>query len=325
MKKLYLFPIILGFMLLTVTACSDDDDEQQQGASAIKTSEGEAWRMSNKVDFTKTGNGTLTHFQVMLPAPHTNIYQEVENVTYTEGELLTDKRYGNQAIYVNRNDFPGTTYSLKSEFHVYTKKVDVDFSKIKAIHPYNPTSEPCRLYLGDREPYIMTTNPWVVSTGDSLWQQSANVLDYARHCYEHVATHLRYIHGPWRTLQQILKEGGGECGDFTTVVVSLLRYKGIPSRHNNCITLFGGYHVWGDFYLEGYGWIPFDATYKNGDPNGDYFGKYDGQCVVLSHDFYPDFDVDMKPFLLQDYWYQYDCDGDCGISASHRFRRINAL
>lgn len=325
MRRWGLLPLVIGLVMLTMTSCSDEDDELGTH-SVIKTTEGEAWRMSNKVDFTKKGDGTITRFQVFLPVPQTNIYQDVDNVTYTEGEVLTDCNYGNQVVYVDRPDFPGSTYSLKTEFHIYTKKVNVDFSKIKTIHPYNPDSEPCKRHLGDRGRFVMTSHPWVISIGDSLWQQSSDVLDYARRCYEYTATHFRYIHGPWRTLDEILKAGGGECGDFSTVVVSLLRYKGIPSRHNNCITLAGGYHVWVDFYLEGYGWIPLDATYKNGVPDGDFFGKYDGQCVVLSQDFYSDFGMEFKLSILQDYWYLYDCDGNyCDMLATHRFRRINAL
>jgi hypothetical protein len=35
----------------------------------------------------------------------------------------------------------------------------------------------------------------------------------------------------------------------------------------------GSEHVWTDFYLEKYGWIPVDATYKNSNKNGDFFGR----------------------------------------------------
>ncbi|MBQ9361924.1 MAG: transglutaminase domain-containing protein, partial [Bacteroidaceae bacterium] len=158
----------------------------------------------------------------------------------------------------------------------------------------------------------------VVHTGDSLWAQSSNVLDYAHRCYEHVAKSFRYINGNWRTLAQILSEGGGECGDFSTVVVNLLRYKGIPSRHNICVKLGGGYHVWVDFYLEGYGWIPLDAQMKNKFPQNNYFGEYDGQCIVMMQDFCYDISQEFSLEILQSfhYWYKYE-NGTCQFTPKH--------
>ena len=115
-----------------------------------------------------------------------------------------------------------------------------------------------------------------------------------------------------------MNEGGGECGDFTTLVVNLLRYKGIPSRHNICLGLDGGYHVWADFYLEGYGWIPLDATYKNSNRSGDYFGKYHGDCVVVAQDLDYKIDGISELWFLQSFCYWYWCSGNVDFQAYHK-------
>jgi transglutaminase-like putative cysteine protease len=263
-----------------------------------------------------------------MPLPQSNIYQTVENVSYTEGKVLSDKNYGNKALYVNREEFVSSEYIMDMTFDIRTKKMVVDVSRINNIMPYDPKSEACKLYLGDRGEYIVTSNPYIVKTGDALWAESKNVLDYAQRCYEYVASNFKYVKGSWRTLEQILKDGGGECGDFSTLVVNLLRYKGIPSRHNICVTVGGGYHVWVDFYLEGFGWIPLDATYKNGNPKGDFFGKYDGECIILMQDLCYDFGNDeaLNVDVLQTYyyWYWYD-SGDCDIKGTHKVSRIKKL
>jgi len=43
-----------------------------------------------------------------------------------------------------------------------------------------------------------------------------------------------------------------------------------------------GYHVRAEFYIPAYGWIPADPTFKNGDPDGDYFGNFTGTYVIMS-------------------------------------------
>ena len=320
-----------GLWGLMVTSCSQNEeaDDLIQGPT-IQTANVENWQMSNKVTFKKSGSGHIIKFSALMPLPQSNIYQTVENLNYIEGKVLTDKNYGNKALYVDRDEIVSTEYIMETTFDIHTQKMVVDVSKINNIQPYDPKSEPCKLYLGDRGEYIVTSNPYIVKTGDMLWAESEDVIDYARRCYEYVASNFKYIKGPWRTLEQILKDGGGECGDFSTLVVNLLRYKGIPSRHNICVTVGGGYHVWVDFYLEGYGWVPLDATYKNGNPKGDFFGKYDGECIILMQDFCYDFgydsENDLNVDILQDFYYWYSSDNeDCKINAAHKVSRLKKL
>lgn len=305
--------LVLAWGMMALPSCSKD--EYDSGDKAVSQP------FSNKVTYTKSGSGTVTKFISLLPIPQTNIYQRVSDMTTSEGEVLTDKNYGNQVLYIDRQDFPGNRYTIETKFTVTPHQVRVNLSQIKDIKPYDPNSTPCQRHLGDRGEYIVTSHPYIIEKGDLLWSQSSDLLDYARRCYEYVAKNFSYVRGSWRTLDEILKDHGGECGDFSTLVVNLLRYKGIPSRHNICLRLDGGYHVWVDFYLEGYGWIPLDATYKHNNPKGDFFGIYDGQCIIVMQDMCYDFG-DAMPYdvsILQDYNYWYWCDGTCNITANHIF------
>lgn len=276
------------------------------------------FNFTNQVSYMKRGDGYIYRFVAMMPMPVSNEYQDIAHLTFTEGEVVKDKRYGNQVLVVKRSSFPGMNHTVSSTFDVCPFEVKVNTSKITHIRNYDPNSEPCRKHLGDRGKYIMTQHPYVVRTGDSIWAQSSDLLDYARRSYEYVAKNFRYIKGNWRTLKQILAEGGGECGDFSTLVVNLLRYKGIPSRHNICLKLDGNPHVWVDFYLEGYGWIPLDAQLKNAFPQNDYFGIYNGQCIVMMQDFCYDISKEFPLDVLQTfhYWFWYN-NGVCTLSGKH--------
>lgn len=276
---------------------------------------------TNKAVFTKSGSGTITKFIALLPIPQTNEYQDVSNLSVSDGTFIEDKNYGNQMLYFSDEKLPGNPFELYSTFDITPKVINIDLSKVTDIKEYDPNSTPCKRHLGNRGEYIDITNPYIVETGNKLWAESKNVLEYARNCYEHVASNFKYIKGSWRTLSQILDLKGGECGDFSTLVVNLLRYKGIPSRHNICIRHDEvGYHVWVDFYLEGYGWIPLDATYKHDNPSGDYFGNYDGKCIVLAQDIQYDLTDKITDTLFMNqvcaYWYWYN-GSSCELTINH--------
>lgn len=316
MKKSILSIILAFVAIFTVTAQEPANDAFKQIRYADK-----AFNYTNQVTFTKEGDGQLTRFVNLFPVPRTNEYQIISNLSCSDGQVIVENKYGNHVLVVDIKDFPGQQYVHSYTFDVQPIRVKVDVSKITETRPYNPNSEPCRKYLGDRGEYVMTRHPFVVHIGDSIWAQSANVLDYARRCYEYVASHFRYIHGTWRTLDKIIEEGGGECGDFTTLTINLLRYKGIPSRHNICVRPIGEYHVWGDFYLEGYGWIPFDTQMKNACPNKDYFGYYNGSCIIVMQDIGYEITKGLPTYWFH-YFYKYWYSGSCKVN-NQQIQRLN--
>ena len=55
----------------------------------------------------------------------------------------------------------------------------------------------------------------------------------------------------------------------------------MPAKHVGGVKLDGSVHVYADFYLEEYGWIPVDATYRNAKPNVDYFGRIRAEDNLL--------------------------------------------
>jgi hypothetical protein len=216
MKKYLCFLLIPLFMNLI--SCSRDDDndfnsqDNQPGETPIKVkSTGKTYKYTNQVDFTMSQKANVIRFMACLPVPQTNEYQTIEQLTWSGGQLVQDKNYGNLMLYVDTtNCFRNNKYSMATTFHITTNTVSVNLAGIKKIYEYDAKSEPCRLYLGDRGAYIKTSHKWVVENGDRLWNESSNYLDYAHRCYEYVAKSFRYVHGSWRTLEQILNDGGGE-------------------------------------------------------------------------------------------------------------------
>jgi transglutaminase-like putative cysteine protease len=123
-------------------------------------------------------------------------------------------------------------------------------------------------------------------------------LDKARAAYAYVLSTMRY------DKPQGAKEGWGRgdimwacdrkygnCTDFHALFIGLLRASGIPARFSIGYSLpdgeggeLAGYHCWADFYLDGVGWVPVDASeaWKHADRRDYFFGHHDANRVQVS-------------------------------------------
>ncbi len=214
---------------------------------------------------------------VVLPLPRTNDYQEISNVD-THGGVVTAIAHSEDScvrFLLKGKDAAFERKQFECEYDVRLHQIDVHVERIARIHPYPTGSQACSLYRSKCGEFVVPDDPKIKSIGDSLWRESSDALAYARRCYEYVASSFHYLkpNTGLHTLATIFEDKGGDCGNLSSVLVSLLRYKGIPARHLVAVRPDGSCHVWADFYLESYGWIPLDVTYKNANPSGDYFGK----------------------------------------------------
>jgi hypothetical protein len=272
---------------------------------------------TNKVTYTKTGSIIGVRLVSLMPAPVTNEYQEINELSSNCGNFI-DVNVANKVLFYD-GSFSNNSFDVAESFKYKSRPIQIDFNKpgnkneVTGIDPNE--------YLGSDGTYIDLSNTTIKNIGDQLWAQSANKLDYAKRCYEYVASHYSYINGSWRTLAEIISIGGGECGDFTTLFVNLMRHKGIPARHNIGVWADGGYHVWPDFYHEDYGWIPVDPTFKNSNPYADYFGRYDGNLIILSQGLtsFTSSGIEIQNVPLQTffYWFWYQ-SGTGTISGKHK-------
>lgn len=85
----------------------------------------------------------------------------------------------------------------------------------------------------------------------------------------------------------------GNCTDFHSVLIGMMRSSGIPARFEIGFPLpegksegdIPGYHCWAEFYDSGIGWIPMDASEASKNPaKRDYFfGNLDADRVMFTY------------------------------------------
>jgi transglutaminase-like putative cysteine protease len=288
-------------------------------------------QIRNSVVVKNTGD-ILTKLVIMLPLAQTNQYQTVSTVSMDDGTVVdipkTDDKYL-RWTFTSELPAAGGSKEIFYTFDVTLHAINFDFSAISTLRPYDTSSNTWKWHTGASGVYVDPNNPSVQHIGDSIWSRSSDIVDYARQCYLFVAERYSYLNPNTgiHPLQDILDAGGGNCGNLTSIYVSLLRHKKIPSRHIVTVRPDGSYHVWSDFYLESYGWIPVDVTYKNSNPSGDYFGKYDGTGIVMTKGVALQMDrgdgFTYSAALLQTYewWYWCSTAGN-SVSSSHRISSV---
>lgn len=240
----------------------------------------------DKVVFCRNGSD-LNRLSILLPIPQSNQYQIIHNVDYSGGVYCNINDADDKYARFQINNPISDSLSVNVTTQITYKIINIDISQIPENITYDTTSDEYILYTSATAGgYVDPTNSTIVAIADSIWNNSSGVVNYASNCYDYVATNFNYLnpYTGFYTLSQILANGGGDCGNLSSIFISLLRCKKIPSRHVVAFFSNGDFHVWAEFKVDGYGWIPVDVTFHQSNPNGNYFGHYDYNAVVVGYD-----------------------------------------
>jgi len=235
-----------------------------------------------------------------LPMPQQDDYQKVEDlqiespVAYSEGR---DPEYHNPFVL-----FQPTAAQLESGFDATVRfvatrwehKVDLVSASARVVAANAPPPDLQR-YL---EPDRLVPLSGVIR--DLAAQQTAGVataVAKARHIYDYVISTMRYDKSGegWGRGDAIwaCSSKRGNCTDFHSLFIGMMRSSGIPARLEMGFPLpeaksegdILGYHCWAEFYLNGTGWIPIDASeaWKNPSKRDYFFGAHDVNRVFFSY------------------------------------------
>jgi hypothetical protein len=285
--------------------------------------------VTNYVDVTNV-DVALTRLSVLLPVPQSNHYQTIEGYTASQGSVVSCIDSDNRLLdaYMAGADCPkqGESLRVSHSYRALLYPTYVNTAQFETLYPYDTTSAIYRDNTGTSGTLIDPANATIAAVSERLRGEHPDPIGYARACYDYVGANFSYLNANTgiHPLQENLDNGGGDCGNLCAIFISLLRAGGIPSRPVVMVRPGGSFHVWSEFYLQNYGWIPVDMSAKVEMPDSstDFFGWYPGDGVIMSTGFNTVCPIlggatTAAAALIQAYLWYYYCSSGTQISTSY--------
>jgi transglutaminase-like putative cysteine protease len=234
--------------------------------------------------------------KLWVPVPHSDEFQTISNLKLdlpTGYKLSKDLKYGDQYAYVALTGAQASApVNIAINFRATRLERRVDLAN---------ATDPPGAFPAAVQPYLQPDKlvPINGRIGELSREQTAGLTDpmqKARKIYEYVISVMHYDHDGtgWGRGDAIwaCDAKHGNCTDFHSVFIGMTRAAGIPARFEIGFPLpedqssasIPGYHCWAEFYLNGVGWIPIDASeaWQNPKKHDYFFGAIDANRVMFS-------------------------------------------
>ncbi|MCP4571644.1 MAG: tetratricopeptide repeat protein [bacterium] len=209
----------------------------------------------------------------------------VGNIVPEPVGVFRDPRTGNRVVEwlvepEAGNPVLSTFFHYEFDFTERPVRMAIDPAAVK---PYDEDSEFFRTYTAP-ETWIPVDGPVrhralaIVGGETNPWLQAGLIYDWI------IGELVFEIPGPaGRDAASVLDARRGECEQFSVLMVAMCRSLGIPARTVTNAWTTGGDHVFVEFWLEGYGWVPADPSLGQMlGPGGGGFGSEDVTSIMES-------------------------------------------
>ena len=268
--------------------------------------------------------------RVWVPIPQTDQHQSVRVVSIkapVKTRMTQESEYGNRMMYTElQNPAPGKAeftleYTIKR--HEYSRG---DYAQLErrdqqaGVVPASMT----RLVAPDG---LIPTDGKIKALAIEVTGPQRGAIAKAKAAYDYLFTNMRYdkTGTGWGRGDAVwaCDAKHGNCTDFHSPFIGMLRADGIPARFDIGFPLpenkdegeIAGYHCWAEFYAAKTGWVPVDISeaWKAKEKEDYFFGSVDANRVqfstgrditlspkqdgaALNYFVYPYVEVDGKPY-----------------------------
>jgi transglutaminase-like putative cysteine protease len=274
--------------------------------------------------------GDAKRVRVWIPVPQTDQHQSVQVVAVKapgKTHIAQEPQYGNRIMYA---EIPNPAAG-KAEFAIEYKVTRREYSR----------GDFAQLKRSDQKPAIVSASMRRLVAPDTLIPTDGKIKELAvevtgsqsgavakaKAAYDYLFQTMRYdkTGSGWGRGDAVwaCDAKRGNCTDFHSPFIGMLRVDGIPARFDIGFPLpenkekgdIAGYHCWAEFYARKTGWVPVDISeaWKAKQKEDYFFGSVDANRVqfssgrditlspkqdgpALNYFVYPYVEVDGKPY-----------------------------
>jgi len=233
--------------------------------------------------------------RVWIPVPLSSAYQEISDLKIESPvafKRTRDAEYGDNFAFFEEKAEKTAAFDVKMRFGVLRHEHRVNLT---AVGEHAVKADPLlgRFLQADR---LVPVDGKIGELSSEYTQVGSDNLDKARRTYEYVVDTMKYDktgegwgHGDaiWACTAK-----RGNCTDFHSLFIGMLRAAGIPAKFEIGFPIpadktsgdIGGYHCWAEFFIDGVGWVPVDASeaWKHPELHDYFFGAHDANRVQLT-------------------------------------------
>ena len=234
-----------------------------------------------------------------IPVPHDSPFQkitEMKIVSPHEYKIHTSQ-YGNMVMHISVNNPHESSLAVTMRFNAIRREHRQE--RLQQVD-YAPPKE-------DRDPdmdrWLQPDRLVPIDGRIKQWAQEVVTaagaktdLEKARAIYNHIVATVKYdkTGQGWGRgdIYYACDARRGNCTDFHAIFIGYARAVGIPARFAIGFPLpadrgagqVSGYHCWAEFYAQGIGWVPVDASEAAKDPSKReyFFGAHDENRIEFT-------------------------------------------
>ena len=236
--------------------------------------------------------------KVWFPIPSSDANQQVQLKHILSSLLLKrteDSEYGN-AMYYQKITQPKDPLTFRLDYQVTRREYTE--GGLQDLMAYNRDSDPAPANLARflQPDKLVPINDKFQQMAAEITQGKTGDVEKAYAIYDYVFHNLRYdkTGTGWGRGDAMwaCDSKHGNCTDFHSLFIALIRAEKIPARFEIGFPLpagkseadIPGYHCWAEFYLDGKGWVPVDISeaWKNQARHDFFFGSLDANRLQFS-------------------------------------------
>jgi transglutaminase-like putative cysteine protease len=268
--------------------------------------------------------------RVWVPVPQSDRHQRIRVLAIkapVKTRVTQDSEYGNRMMYAElRNSAAGKadfTFEYEVTRHEYSRG---DYTKLERMDQ-NPSVVPASMVRLIGPDHLIPIDGKIKELAVEVTGSRPGTVAKAKAAYDYFFTNMRYdkTGSGWGRGDAVwaCDSKRGNCTDFHSPFIGVLRADGIPARFDIGFPLpenkdkgdIPGYHCWAEFYAPKTGWIPVDISeaWKAKEKQDYFFGSIDANRVqfstgrdimlspkqdgpALNYFVYPYVEVDGKPY-----------------------------
>ena len=278
--------------------------------------------------------------RVWVPVPQTDQHQSVRVLNVkapAKTQMTQEPEYGNRMMYAElQNPTPGKA-EFTLEYEVTRREYSRgDYGQLerKDQKPGIVSASLNRFVAPDN---LVPTDGKIKALAVEVTGSQTGTIAKAKAAYDYLFTNMRYdkTGSGWGRGDAVwaCDAKHGNCTDFHSPFIGMLRADGIPARFDIGFPLpenkdkgdVPGYHCWAEFYASRIGWIPVDISeaWKAKQKEDYFFGSVDANRVqfstgrditlspkqdgpTLNYFVYPYVEIDGKPYEKLDKLFSFE-------------------